>query len=79
MNEKKARTPTGQNLDTLLFMAKHGKITSMDAFTEFNCTRLAARIHDLKEMGYSISGEMKSKTENGKTTTWKEYRLENVC
>ena len=42
-----------------------GKITSLDAFQRFNCTRLAARIHDLKSMGLTIDKEM-IKTKSGK-------------
>ena len=31
----------------------HGKITSMDAITNFKCTRLGARIWDLENKGYN--------------------------
>ena len=74
MEEKNSRVPTGQNQDVLSFMEKNGKITTMDAFG-FGCTRLASRIHDLKEMGVNIDGKMCYKTVDGKTTKWKEYRI----
>ncbi len=49
-----------------------GKITSLYAFREFNCSRLAARIHDLKSMGFDIDKEM-IKTQSGKLVA--EYSL----
>ncbi len=42
-----------------------GKITQLEAFRDFNCSRLAARIHDLKSMGLAVEKEM-IKTKSGK-------------
>lgn len=39
-------------LNTLL---KYGSITPAEAWQNFNCMRLAARIHDLRHDGYSIN------------------------
>lgn len=39
------------------YMREHGSITQMEALKELGVFRLASRIHDLKEAGYSISGE----------------------
>jgi len=40
---------------------KEGKtLTSLEAVDLFGCTRLAARIHDLRYRGESIQKEMKS-------------------
>ena len=36
----------------------HGSITSFEAFSEYNITRLAARIHDIEQMGIVIDREM---------------------
>lgn len=43
-----------QNDQILWFMKHRGMITSMDAIREFGCTRLAARISDLRKDGYTI-------------------------
>ena len=42
-------------------MKKNGSITSMDAFQSFQITRLAARISDLRQMGYEIETIMEHK------------------
>lgn len=42
----------------LTYIDEHGSITPMDAFKDLGITRLAARIHDLRRDGFSISGEM---------------------
>ena len=46
-------------------LKKYGKITSLEAFGEYQILRLSARIHDLRDLGYNITTE--SKTKNGKT------------
>ena len=58
---------------------KHtNKITTMDAFTEIGCTRLSARIYELRELGYPIKGIDKMKRlPNGKVKRWKEYLIIN--
>ena len=47
MKEAKA-----QNADVLVFMIENGKITTMDAYEKLHCSRLSARIYDLKQMGW---------------------------
>ena len=54
------------------YLLSGGKITSLEAFQKFNCTRLAARIHDLKSMGLTIDKEM-IKTQEGKVIA--EYSI----
>lgn len=61
-----------QNEAVLIFMAKHGSITARDAVTELGIYRLAARIADLKELGYPIKTTMRY-DENGRR--WAEYGL----
>lgn len=45
---------TTQSQQILWYMRNRGMITSMDAIKEFGCTRLAARIADLRKEGYTI-------------------------
>ena len=72
MKEAKA-----QNADVLVFMIENGKITTMDAYEKLHCSRLSARIYDLKQMGWEITGIMRSKKEDGRVIRWKEYSLKN--
>lgn len=39
------------------YVQEHGCITTLDAFLDLGITRLASRIHDLKEAGYCIEKE----------------------
>ena len=57
----------------LQYMKSNGGITSMDAF-RLGCTRLAARISDLKKDGHRIRTERV--TEKG--TTFARYHLEET-
>ena len=43
---------------TILDMLRDGPITALDALREAGCFRLAARISDLRAMGYDIESEM---------------------
>lgn len=43
-----------QNGDVLLHLEDHGSITDRDAYLGLSVRRLAARIHDLRAMGYAI-------------------------
>ena len=42
----------------LEYMKEHGSITQQDAYLKLGCTRLAARIKDLRGEGYQIMTEM---------------------
>lgn len=46
-----------QNKRVLRYMKERGGITSLEAVREFGCTRLAARIADLKREGVEIESE----------------------
>lgn len=60
----------------LMHMLKYGSITHLEAESEYGCTRLAARIADLRERGYSIRSEMvEGKNRYKKTTHYARYRL----
>lgn len=43
-----------QNERILRHMRDHGGITSMEAYQEYGCTRLSARIKDLRDEGFNI-------------------------
>lgn len=59
------------------YMKENGSITSLEAIQNLGCTRLSARISDLKDAGYRIHSEMvKVKTRNGKTKVMR-YSLES--
>ena len=47
------KTNTGER-QVLKHMLRHGTISSMEAFTLYGMTRLAARIYDLREQGHQI-------------------------
>lgn len=54
-NKPHTETQTAQIIKHL----KKGKrITSLEALIMFGCSRLGARIHELKEIGYDIQGNM---------------------
>lgn len=40
------------------YIQTHGSITQLEAFTEINCSRLAARIADLKAQNIRIVSEL---------------------
>ncbi len=43
-----------QNDRVLRYMENHPSITSLDAIRDLGCTRLSARISDLRRKGYTI-------------------------
>ena len=56
------------------YIRKHGSITQMEATEHIGCTRLAARIADLKKKGYVIGSEMvKGTNRHGDPVTYKKY------
>jgi len=60
--------------DQILAALKRGeRLTPLDAFTEFNCMRLASRISDLKQKGYTIHTRT-IKTDSGKSVS--EYWMD---
>lgn len=65
-----------QNEQILEYMKENGGITAMAAFN-MGVTRLAARIHDLRDMGYQIKSEnVHYKALDGKSKTYARYSLE---
>ena len=63
----------GSQCDLILsYMREKGSITQKDAVELFDCYRLGARIHDLREMGYLIDS-VPEKNKNG--ARWARYIL----
>ena len=61
----------------LQHMKERGSISSFEAFTEYGITRLAARIHDLRDDGYKIKGSIhNARNRFGKTVRFERYTLE---
>lgn len=52
----------GSKVRILEHFAKHGTLTSMEAFQLYGITRLAARISELREKGYDIRTVMVEST-----------------
>jgi hypothetical protein len=60
----------------LRYMQVFGSISTREAFNDLGVTRLASRIHDLKEQGIAISGKMETtKNRYGESVSYKRYRL----
>lgn len=58
------------------YMRHFGSITPMDAMQDLGCMRLAARIADLRDQGYSIGRRTKKCTNRyGNTVSFAEYYL----
>jgi len=69
-----AEAAHNQKTKVLDFIRKHGKITSIDAFTKLHITRFSACIFNLRQDGYNIkTRELEVDTEYGKTTLAEYY------
>lgn len=54
---------------------EHGAITASEAMRELGIGRLAARVSDLRRMGYDITSELVSERNRyGKLVTFARYR-----
>ena len=61
----------------LMHMKKYGSITHLEAEKEYGIARLAARISDLRRLGYDIQSEMISgKNRRDEPAHFARYRLE---
>lgn len=47
-----------QEEKVLKYIAKHGSITTLDAFMDLGIARLASRVHGLRQKGHDIESEM---------------------
>lgn len=60
----------------LMYLYDNEWITPMDAIQEFGCTKLATRISELIDAGYSIEKQtVKNKNRYGQTVHYMRYRL----
>lgn len=61
----------------LHFMETHKRgITPLQAMDHFGCMRLSGRIHDLREMGYTISSDLvEVRNRYGEKCRVSQYRL----
>lgn len=67
-----------QSEKILRHLKDQGEISSITAMTEYGIMRLAARISDLKKMGYPIVGKLVTGMNRyGETTHYSVYRLED--
>ncbi len=59
------------------YIKEFGSITTLQAFRDLGCTRLASRINDLKKQGYKFKDEfVTSKNRRGVKVSYKKYYLE---
>lgn len=66
----------GQCARVVRHMRDYGSITAMDAVKEYGIMRLAARVADLKKLGYTIDAKFeKSKNRYGETINYVRYYL----
>ena len=62
------------------YMKDFGSITTMQAFDDLDITRLSARIHDLKALGYKIKTEtVKRRNGYGEKKVYFKYSLEETA
>lgn len=58
------------------YIKEFGSITTLDAFRDLGVTRLASRIHDLKEQGYDFKREtIRSENRYGEPVHYMRYSL----
>ena len=66
-----APKPGTQNHKVLAYIRTHGSISDLEAYRELGIRRLAARIYDLKAMGYTFTVE-DEKHEGGAHARYRE-------
>ena len=58
------------------YMRDFGSISTMEAFSDLGVARLAARIHEITQMGIGIEKEtVSAKNRYGETVRYARYRL----
>ena len=69
-----------QRMKILSYCKKHGSITIREAFTKLNINSPSKRISELRNSGeYIVKSITESKTdENGNTTRWKRYFINEL-
>lgn len=65
-----------QNEMILMYLENFDSITPIEAIEQFGCTRLSARIFDLRKQGTKIGSELvKNKNRFGKIVHYSKYFL----
>lgn len=65
-----------QNEKILWYLNEYGRITTLSAFNDLGCTRLSARIKDLRDDGHEITTKIiEAKNRFGEKCRVAEYRL----
>ena len=60
----------------LAHLEAYGKLTTFEAFTEYGITRLPSRICELRQEGYRIEGNYRTRPNRfGKKVSFCEYEL----
>lgn len=60
----------------LKYLNNFGSITTYESFVDLGITRLASRIHDLRNKGFDFEEEWVTTTNRyGRPVTFKKYRL----
>ena len=68
-----------QCMRIISYMKEFGSISTLEAFQDIGCTRLASRICDLKHQGYNIGWKMeKRKNRYGYDVHYKRYFLRDT-
>jgi len=80
-NDPNADNSTSQAAEVLRFLKAGGRITTMEAFTRWGITRLAARVYELRQRGEPIrSDSLPVRNQNGRMVTvdvyWYDGRAE---
>ena len=58
------------------YIKEHGSITQLEAYTAIRCTRLPARVSDLRKAGHNILGKrMRHKAADGKVSSFTRYYM----
>ena len=66
-----------QKLQILEYLTAGGELTALEALERFGCFRLAARIADIREMGYEIERSWRD-TANGARVAVYKMKVEEV-
>ena len=76
--KKNKDAPLTQNDKVITYMNTYNGITTLEAFKNLGVTRLSARIHDIRDMGYVVGDEfIKVIDRNGSETRVKMYWIIN--
>lgn len=63
-------------IEILIDLMKQGWVSPAMALAGAGCMRLAARVYDIRTLGYKVISRTKQqKSRNGRTVQFKEYRI----